>query len=127
MNGFLLDTHTLLWYLRGDSLLPLNLRSMIERGPSFFSIASVWEMSIKAGKGTLPLFVPLHELVNVATELNGFRLFRIELSHVLAVQHLPPHHGDPFDRLLIAQAQIEGLTLVSRDAAFDDYRLARVW
>lgn len=83
-------------------------------------------MSIKQGLGKLGLKAGVTATVHAVLK-RGVRLLPIDLSHVLAVQHLPPCHGDPFDRLLIAQARVEGLTLVSRDAAFDPYGVARRW
>ena len=92
----------------------------------WLSLASVWEMSIKQGLGKLGLRRRVERTVEIAIR-HGVRLLPIELAHVLAVRGLPPHHGDPFDRLLIAQAHTEGLALVSRDAALDAYGIVRVW
>ena len=81
-------------------------------------LASVWEMSIKEGLGKLGLKFGVPKTVET-TLRHRVRLLPIELSRVLAIQSLPPHHGDPFDRLLVAQAKIEGLALLSLDARFD--------
>ncbi len=89
-----------------------------------FSLASIWEISIKQAKGKLPGDArTLHE---------GFLKFRfeamaIELDHILATRDLPQHHGDPFDRLLIAQAQVEGLTIITHDDAFRPYGVPILW
>ena len=82
-------------------------------------------MSIKEGLGKLGLKIGVSQTVETILR-HRVRLLPIELSHVLAVQSLPPHHGDPFDRLLIAQAKAEGLVIVSRDVAFDPYGAQRV-
>lgn len=124
----LLDTHAFIWHREGDARIGLELRRVVgdPRNDVFLSLASVWEMSIKQGLGKLGLKASVQSTVEDGVK-NGFRLLPITLPHALAVQDLPPHHGDPFDRLLIAQTQIEGLTLVSRDTAFDAYGVVRLW
>lgn len=125
---FLLDTHTAIWATEDDPRLSGLLRDLLA-DPAHelcLSIASVWEMSIKEGLGKLGLKVGVPKTVDTILR-HRVRLLPIELSHVLAVQHLPPHHGDPFDRLLIAQTKIEGLTLLSRDETFDQYGVTRLW
>lgn len=124
----LLDTHGLIGYSTGDALLPTAFRDLLEdlETEIIVSLASVWEMSIKQAKSKLGLKSGVSAVVQNAVGL-GFRLLPIERAPVLAVQHLLPYHGDPFDRLLIAQAQIEGYTLVSRDVAADRYGTARTW
>jgi PIN domain nuclease of toxin-antitoxin system len=125
----LLDTHTFLWLVGGDQRLsPKALRRIRDvRNEKLLSIASVWEMAIKVGAGRLRLEVPLAEIIERGAVANGIGLLGIAKEHALAVIDLPTHHGDPFDRLLIAQALREDLTIVGSDAAFDDYAIRRVW
>ena len=126
--SLLLDTHTIIWHLYADPRLPSTVRQMIEtlENEVCFSLASVWEIAIKPGKEKLQLRDDTSRIVEIARE-SGFSMLPIGLAHALAVQNLPPHRGDPFDRLLLAQATHENLTLVSRDAAFDAYGVPRVW
>ena len=86
-----------------------------------------WEISIKAGIGKLQLSDPVDVFLGRELVVNGFSLLPIELKHVTEVSRLALHHRDPFDRLLIAQSQVEGISLVSGDLAFDAYGLVRVW
>ncbi len=85
------------------------------------SAASVWEIAIKSSIGRLRLKDPLDVWMQSALEAHGFATLSVTVAHAAAVAALPPHHGDPFDRLLIAQARLERLTLMTADAAFDDY------
>jgi PIN domain nuclease of toxin-antitoxin system len=90
-------------------------------------MTSVWEMAIKISLGRLTLGRPLQHLVRIATRNQAIRLLEIRLEHVLHVATLAWHHRDPFDRLLAAQAFVEGATLVSKDASFDAYGVTRSW
>ena len=119
----LLDTHILLWAMLDDPRLGAGLRMKIAGAEAIFvSAASVWEVSIKSGLGKLDVPVDLFDRALVA----GARPLLITWTHARAVEGLPPHHADPFDRLLIAQAQCEGLTLVSRDAKFTAYGIEMI-
>ena len=113
----LLDTHIFIWLAGESSALPPRARSLCEDTGNelWLSVASVWEMQIKHQLGKLPLSMPLAELVGSQGEANGVALLGIALRHVLALEALPPLHGDPFDRLLIAQARVEGLALLTAD------------
>mgnify|MGYP001824840489 CR=1 FL=1 len=119
MRRLLLDTHAFLWWMEGADQLMAGARTAIEAQESvvFLSAASAWEMSIKRAKGRLES----PSDVSGALEANGFRELPISVAHAQAVEGLPPHHADPFDRLLIAQALIEDLTIVTRDPAFEAY------
>jgi PIN domain nuclease of toxin-antitoxin system len=86
----------------------------------FVSAASIWEAEIKAQLGKLKLEVDLAG----GSVAHGFEPLEITFAHTAAAGRLPPHHGDPFDRMLVAQAQLEGLTIVSRDPVFDRYSVA---
>ena len=91
------------------------------------SLVSGWEMAIKLSIGKLRLPQPLRQILLDARTINCISALPIDERHVLRVQHLPLHHRDPFDRLLVAQAIEEGLTLVSGDEAFDAYSVRRIW
>jgi PIN domain nuclease of toxin-antitoxin system len=125
----LLDTQAFLWFENGDPRLSGTARRRIEdagQGKTL-SVASVWEMAIKIGTGKLRLSRPLAELVQVGAMEKGIPLLAIDVRHAMAVSTLPRHHGDPFDRLLIAQALHEGLAIVSSDDRFDAYGVRRIW
>jgi len=129
MSRYLLDTHTFLWAACDDPALSPAARAVFadQDAVLLLSVASIWEMAIKAGIGKLTLGAPLQEII--AAEVPRLRLLvqRIEPSHAMAVQDLPPHHRDPFDRLLIAQCLDADLQILSRDAAMDAYGVRRVW
>lgn len=93
----------------------------------YLSAVSVWEMQIKIQIGKLSFIVPLRQLVNDEMQKQGIHLLPIDLEHIYALHHLPFHHKDPFDRLLVAQAQIENLTLVSGDPALSSYSVNVIW
>jgi PIN domain nuclease of toxin-antitoxin system len=115
----LLDTHVLLWALSQPALLASRARAVIEDGEIdvLVSPVSAWEVAIKRAKGKL---VGPGDLA-AEIEHAAFIPLPISIAHALAAGALPPHHGDPFDRMLIAQTQLEGLTIVTRDHRFEDY------
>ena len=119
----LLDTHTLIWFFAGDSQLSATARILIEDEDNnkLVSIASIWEMAIKQSKGHLNLSLPLHEYIAQKLSLEDFNLLNINLDHLSQIVTMPCHHKDPFDRLLIAQAIIEGIPILSKDSAFETY------
>lgn len=125
----LLDTHALLWWLDADHRLSPTATEIIgdSRTEVFVSVASAWEIAIKAGLGRLDLPDDLAGFFERQLETNGFDLLTIGLRHALAVRDLPNHHRDPFDRLLIAQARTEGLMLVSSDAQLRAYDVSLRW
>jgi PIN domain nuclease of toxin-antitoxin system len=129
VTRLLLDTHTLLWFVWDDPALSATAKTLIEdaRNEKLVSVASCWEISIKAGLGKLVLGESSSSFLVRELATNNFQLLPISLTHVTAVEHLPPHHRDPFDRLLIAQAGLEGLEVVGGDAAFDAYGVSRHW
>ncbi len=125
----LLDTHTLLWFLRDDSSLSRAAKALII-DPShrkLVSVASCWEIAIKAGLRKLSLTEPAQTLLARELARNGFGLLEIRLSHATAVEQLPPHHKDPFDRLLVSQCLGESLSIISTDEIFDQYGVVRLW
>lgn len=115
----LLDTHVLLWALSTPESLSAQARTAIIEPANevFVSAASAWEIGIKAALGKLRIPADLEEQM----QATRFTPLPIEIPAALAVQHLPPHHGDPFDRLLVAQAQRDRLTLVTRDEVLGRY------
>jgi PIN domain nuclease of toxin-antitoxin system len=123
----LLDTHAFLWWVEDDPRLSLAARKAItDATEGLLSIASCWELAIKVSRGRLALSKPIERLAEV---LGGseFQLLPIDLDDVARVATLPPHHRDPFDRMLIAQALGDGLTIVSADPVFKKYGVKRVW
>jgi len=125
----LLDTHTVLWFLANDPALSATARAAIEdpANHKLVSIATCWELSIKAGLKKLRFVEPVAVFLGRELPANNFDLLAITLAHATAVETLPKHHKDPFDRLRIAQAQIEGIPIVSVDVAFDPYGVTRIW
>ena len=129
MSRLLLDTHAFLWWISDDPRLSPAAREAIADGASevFLSAVSVWEMVIKMGLGRLELPEDLESFLARQLQVNGFRPLAMTLPHALAVRHLPDVHKDPFDRLLVAQAQHEELVLVSGDAALRRYPVPVIW
>ena len=124
----LLDTHAFLWFVTGDPRLSRAARAALEAEAAelHLSTASVWEMAIKSSLGRLSLPGPLQDyLADKGAE--GFDLLPVDWLHAAAVERLPFHHRDPFDRLLVAQALVEGLPIVTRDRVFRKYGAQVVW
>jgi len=120
----LLDSHALLWFVAGDQKrIGRALRARIEADATTISTASLWEIAIKASLGKLEAPDNLPERV----EQLGFELLPVTSDHAWRVRHLPFHHRDPFDRLLIAQAQVERLPVLTADPAFNAYDVRVVW
>lgn len=119
MKRLLLDTQVFLWWLADDPALGSRARKEIGKGSSlvFISAVSIWEMAIKKALGKLNA----PEGVEDAVEDERFIGLPVSLHHAARASALPPHHRDPFDRMLIAQAQTEGLILVSGDGMFERY------
>jgi PIN domain nuclease of toxin-antitoxin system len=126
---WLLDTHALLWFSWGDAQLSLAARALIEDETNqiLVSVASIWEIAIKIGAGKLALTEPLDQFVNEHLDGNQIDLLPIERRHAIHVATLPLHHRDPFDRILVAQSQLDGMPLVSADPIFDVYGVTRLW
>ena len=129
--NLLSDTHSLIWYSLDDPKLSAVARdSMKDTGNTILiSPASFWEIAIKFSIGKLSLHRSYEEFVDVCLNRYKFRLLPIEPVHTSRVARLPfpTGHKDPFDRLLIAQAIVEGLPIISVDGAFDAYPVRRVW
>jgi PIN domain nuclease of toxin-antitoxin system len=125
----LLDTHTFIWW---DSA-PDKLSSQVlalgtdQANEMILSVTSVWEMQIKLQLGKLQLKLPLEEIIKSQQQTNNIQVLPITLAHTLALDGLPMHHKDPFDRLLVAQAGVEELVLVSCDKIFEQYPVKLLW
>ena len=119
----LLDSHAFLWWLTENPKLSAEARQAVADPTAtvYVSAATIWELSIKAALGRLDLGG-----ADLVEEIAGNEFVELPMSarHSLAAAYLPRHHGDPFDRMLIAQAQLEGLTVVSRDAALRAYGIS---
>lgn len=124
--SLLLDTHPFVWFLVDHKRIPDRLMKKLTDPARivYVSAVAVWEATIKAGLGKLAL--PLDDLEATITAA-GFTALPVTVAHALEVWHLPPIHRDPFDRLLVAQARHERLTLVTRDAAIRRYQVDTMW
>jgi PIN domain nuclease of toxin-antitoxin system len=125
----LLDTHTFIWWHSDPAKIsPQALRLCRDTANTILlSVATVWEMQIKLLTGKLRLSISLDELVEIQRQVNDLKVLPIFLSHVSALENLPNHHKDPFDRMLIAQARVEGASLVSQDPVFQKYQVRLIW
>jgi PIN domain nuclease of toxin-antitoxin system len=126
---YLLDTHVLLWFLREPAKLSSHVLATIESAgtQAAVSVASLWEIAIKTSLNKLSLPKPFDELFPGSVTESGLALLGILPNHIAAVSRLPFHHRDPFDRLLIAQAQTEELTVITADTAFAAYGIPLLW
>lgn len=125
----LLDTHVLIWFAENDAQLSAESRRVLEDESNdlYCSVASIWELAIKTSLGKLKMAAPLGGAFRGRLEATGFAVLPVEYSHAAAVQALPWHHRDPFDRLLVAQATVEQLALVSHDTQLDAYGVRRIF
>ena len=124
----LLDSHTFLWWNNEPDKLSPRVLEMCKDSENalFVSIASIWELQIKFQLGKLRLYKPLAEIIRQEQE-NGIEILSVEAPHVFALDSLPNHHKDPFDRLLVAQALVEGAVLVSADPLVKQYPVKVEW
>ena len=125
----LLDAHTLLWFVWDDAQLTNNAKELITNpaNQKFVSAAIYWEIAIKMSIGKLDLGEPYRPFMRREIARNNFDILPISVDHAAAVSVLPFHHRDPFDRMLIAQAMVEQVPIVSGDTAFDAYPITRLW
>ena len=125
----LLDTHTFMWWASEPEKLSKQVLNLCKNRENrlILSVAIVWEMQIKLQLGKLKLDIPLKDLIESQQRTNDLQILHIHLAHVLALDNLLPHHKDPFDRLLIAQANVEDIFLVSRDGIFSSYLVKLIW
>jgi PIN domain nuclease of toxin-antitoxin system len=126
---YLLDTHTFLWWNLGDPQLSERARELIADGRNeiFLSAASAWEIAIKTAKGLL--VIPEEPAQYLANRMSyyHFHALPVHVSHAVRVYDLPNHHADPFDRLLVAQCQLESLPLITKDENILKYDLEVIW
>lgn len=127
----LLDTNTFLWLVEGSTKLSDSARTALGEPENalFLSVASVWELSIKTSRTNpqLRLSESLDKYIAKWTSVYQLQMLPIDLPHALHVAGLAHHHSDPFDRLLIAQAEVESMTLVSADRRFASYSISLLW
>jgi len=125
----LLDTHALLWWLDGDTHLSAPAQDAIgdETNTVWISAASAWEIATKVRIGKLPGACYVADHFGRILDEQSFRALPITVEHALRAGSMPGEHRDPFDRLLIAQTQAEGLTLISNEMLFDDFGVRRLW
>ena len=127
----LLDTHALLWYALEEPQISDTAKALIldSANEVLISPVSYWEIAIKISIGKLSLHQPFENVINVCLNEYGFGILPIEPRHAarLAILPFPPDHRDPFDRLLVAQALVEGIPLISSDTALDAYSISRLW
>jgi len=126
---YLLDTHTLLWFLQGDKKLSDKARQLIDspRNSQFLSIVSLWEIALKVSLGKLVLDKPFERLFPEQLHFNRIQILNITVDSLIKLTTLPFHHRDPFDRLIIAQALVEEFPIIGADTAFDAYGISREW
>jgi PIN domain nuclease of toxin-antitoxin system len=125
----LLDTHIFIWYILDSQRLNPTIRLLIddEDNELLLSIASIWEMVIKHSSGKLSLGMPFDLFIEQQLSVNTIELLKINLEHINVVASLPFHHRDPFERILIAQAIVEQISILSADSVFDNYPIERLF
>jgi PIN domain nuclease of toxin-antitoxin system len=125
---YLLDTHSLIWFLEDDKRLSDTAKDIFsdDNADIYLSIVSLWEMAIKIGLGKLKLSQSLEQVIDTL-EQQSISLLSVKPAHVLAVLNLPFEHRDPFDRLLIGQALVENMKFLSNEALFLRYGVDRIW
>ena len=127
--NLLLDTHAFIWWAtEPEKLSPLAHASCEDDNNTLLlSVASVWEMQIKLQLGKLKLNDPLRTFIKYQQQADELRILPIAVEHVFALDNLPLHHKDPFDRIIIAQANVEELFVVSKDEIFKAYPVKLLW
>ncbi len=125
----LLDTHASYWYIEGEPQLSPTARTVIQDATNevLFSPASFWEIAIKVSLGKWKLNRPYEDFIAIGLSQYGFQVLPILPTHTARLIGLPFHHKDPFDRLLVAQALVEQIAIVSADPALDAYGVTRLW
>jgi PIN domain nuclease of toxin-antitoxin system len=126
---YLLDSSAFIWLSDGSGKLsPKAYQACYDRNNKLYlSLASVWEIQLKVNLGKLHLNAPLPDLLKQQQQVNDIDLLAIQISHIMELSHLPDLHRDPFDRLLIAQARVEGLTLITPDFTIPQYPVPVLW
>jgi PIN domain nuclease of toxin-antitoxin system len=125
----LLDTHAFIWLNTQPSRLSTKVVELLSSGihDVYLSMASPWEMQIKSQLGKLLLNLSLDELIEISINTNNINILPIEFKHISYLSKLPLHHNDPFDRIIIAQALSENMTVISADSAFSQYQVPLIW
>ena len=125
----LLDTHAFLWWIENDPRLSTRAREIIadDGNDIILSAVSVWEIAIKASLVRLAIRGDIAAFVNSNVTANGFEVLPLLIEHALRVASLPDHHRDPFDRALVAQAQVEDVALLTADRAISRYSVKILW
>ena len=125
---YLIDTHTFIWYATDDKRLSQKACSVIESDHQrFVSMGSIWEMAIKVNIGKLDFKQPFQKIISDQLKINDYILLNLELKHIFIASNLELHHRDPFDRIIISQAMVEKMPIVSIDDKFDKYEVERIW
>ena len=127
--NLLLDSHVFLWLMNEPERVPDQVLIMCENAENtlYLSVASVWELQIKHALGKLTMRQPLKVILDEQQQSNSMEILPIKLTHLWRLADLPRIHNDPFDRLLIAQAVVEDMHLISADRVFSDYPVRLVW
>jgi len=127
--NILLDTHIFIWSTANPERLSQTVTNLLTDTSNtwILSIASVWEMQIKLQLGKLNLNSSLPNLIDNQQCVNNLQILSIDLTHIYNLNNLPLHHKDPFDRILIAQAMVEQIPIISIDEVFDNYPIKRLW
>ncbi|MFN0087400.1 MAG: type II toxin-antitoxin system VapC family toxin [Blastocatellia bacterium] len=125
----LLDTHAFIWWDSEPDKLSLKAMAACKDAANVLvvSVASIWEVQIKIQLGILTLRMPLVDVIQDQQQKNGVQILPVSLKHVLAIDQLPFHHKDPFDQMLMAQANAEGATIVSKDSELSKYPVRILW
>lgn len=125
----LLDSHAFLWLRSTPERIPQPVLDAYydTANDIWLSVASIWEIQIKHQLGKLELHVPLKQLIDLQAQQNGLKILPVTPAHIYALNTLPFHHKDPFDRLLIVQSRLENLKLVSVDSVFGQYAVDLLW
>lgn len=125
----LLDSHTFLWTIQQPEELSESAEAALQdpHNTLLISLATLWELQIKSDLGKLVLTIPLQQMVQTETESGRMQLLTVSPRHIYALSGLPMYHRDPFDRLLIAQTQVESATFVTKDKLVAPYNIPTLW
>jgi PIN domain nuclease of toxin-antitoxin system len=125
----LLDTHALIWWVTNNPKLSQTARDLIADTDNtlYISVASSWEIILKFNIGKLPLPEPPTQFIQSCLNINHFESMSIDLPHVLQLNNLPNQHKDPFDRIVIAQAQVENIPIMTVDRLIEQYPVKTIW
>ena len=122
------DTHSFIWWNSAPEFLSKQALALLEdeANEPVISVVNIWEIQIKNAAGKMDLTVPLENIVKTYSE-NGIEILPVYASHILQLNSLPDHHRDPFDRILVAQALVKDMTIISKDAKIKQYPVTVVW